>query len=394
MGIIYSISLVATTIWITRRIEENRISQIRGSAPKIQSGPWGDLLTYDIRIEQPKEYAAFEKITPRNPLWHFQTRSLSEIRTLLLQSGLTESQATVALAPEKVSLEENGLVLQGDVPLILSLAPDVRERLYLALSENPANRLHAAPFFIPDGDPSQLFIGDKRHLSELTALVRRLMYPRNGFLYFSDMEVAYQQIPTEEARLDFYQSFTGQKAVIARLLIRSNSDIDKLVGYWAHPVPGVRTKDLKPLLEAEQRLPHGGTLSLLNFLPPLARELLFTTALPPSSDQKPPDCHWTALNFFNLKPDDRLSDVNVASQVVVENYYQVAKPSIYGDLVLLMTTKGHVTHSAVYIADDLVFTKNGINYAIPWTMMRMKDLLGTYSSVQAVQPVFYRRKDL
>jgi hypothetical protein len=99
-------------------------------------------------------------------------------------------------------------------------------------------------------------------------------------------------------------------------------------------------------------------------------------------------------NFFNLKPDDRLSDVNVASQVVVENYYQVAKPSIYGDLVLLMTTKGHVTHSAVYIADDLVFTKNGINYAIPWTMMRMKDLLGTYSSVQAVQPVFYRRKDL
>jgi len=64
-----------------------------------------------------------------------------------------------------------------------------------------------------------------------------------------------------------------------------------------------------------------------------------------------------------------------------------------GDLIFLLDGKGAVIHSAVYIADDLVFTKNGINYAQPWILMRIKTLLGVYTCTAEPKVLYYRRKD-
>ncbi|MFZ0616353.1 MAG: hypothetical protein WAN16_07875 [Chthoniobacterales bacterium] len=205
--------------------------------------------------------------------------------------------------------------------------------------------------------------------------MRKLLYNRNGFTYFSHPELVITRIASEKNRMAFLQGLTSQNSVGLNLLIRNKADIDKPLNYWALSMSGVLLKDLKPLFEAQRRLPQGGSISILYLLPPMARERLYTSPLPPKPDDpKLPDCHWTALNFFKLSPDPKMSDVEYAGRFLSENYYEIAQPAIAGDLLLLLDPKGGGVHSAVYLADDVVFTKNGINYAQPWILMRIKDL--------------------
>ncbi|MFO1522715.1 MAG: hypothetical protein U1G05_11880 [Kiritimatiellia bacterium] len=156
--------------------------------------------------------------------------------------------------------------------------------------------------------------------------------------------------------------------------------------------PGRQIQGPRPLLESLQKVPGGGTISLLYLLPPFARERLYTFPLPGSPADAREDCHWSALNFFSDVPDDRLKDLAYASNYIQENFYRIGKPSMPGDLVFLQDAEGGVIHSAVFLADDLVFTKNGINIGQPWIIMRMSKLLAVYTFSTEPTVVYYRRR--
>jgi hypothetical protein len=66
---------------------------------------------------------------------------------------------------------------------------------------------------------------------------------------------------------------------------------------------------------------------------------------------------------------------------------------MYGDLIFLLNKRGDAIHSAVYLADDIVFTKNGNNSAQPWMLMHLKDLVAEYTTDGAPDVVVYRNKD-
>jgi len=138
---------------------------------------------------------------------------------------------------------------------------------------------------------------------------------------------------------------------------------------------------------------EGGTVSLMYFLPPFARERLFTSPLPSNPGDPNMDCHWTAMNFFNREPDFRFSDLTYTAAYVQTNYYPIAQPGSYGDVVFLLDRDGNAIHSAVYIADDIVFTKNGNNYAQPWVLMRLPNLLSLYSITETPRVACYRHKN-
>jgi hypothetical protein len=48
-------------------------------------------------------------------------------------------------------------------------------------------------------------------------------------------------------------------------------------------------------------------------------------------------------------------------------------------------------HMCVYIAADVVYTKNGVDPKQPWVLMRMKDLLALYTSDQPQQWRVFRK---
>lgn len=157
-------------------MENRKTVKLRGVAPVAESGAWGDLLTYDIRIEQPKEYAAFEETAKELPQWHFGNIPAEEVRAILIQSGLSNAQADSALQPASVSTHEQGTTVSPSAELVLSLSPQARSSLYQHLSGIPANRYHAAPFFVPKGNAHRLFIGDKGATPETIRLVEKLLY--------------------------------------------------------------------------------------------------------------------------------------------------------------------------------------------------------------------------
>ena len=374
-----------------KRVEHAR----RGTAPDVHPGPWGDLQSWDVRLEQPLEYVGFEKTTGEGPFWNFGPVSPEGVSGILKDSGCSDALVS-ALMTTASRLPDGALVLRPSPDQVSSLDPENRSKLYLSLAANPANRFQQNPYYITDGDVARLFDEKFDSNREAISLMKRLLYQRNGFTYFSDPECVLKLLKTREERLKFLQSLTSQNVVLLRLLIRPDADIDKPLNYWCLGMPGVLLKDLRSLLEAQQRLPDGGSVSVLYLLPPLARERLFTSPLPPEagSASKLPDCHWTALNFFRSEPDPRLSDNAYASDFIVKNYYEVARPGVCGDLVLLLDQQNRVVHSAVYIAYDIVFTKNGINYAQPWVLMHERDMVGSFSALEPVKVAYFRRKGL
>lgn len=389
----WSLILVAVVV-ATHVVDARREHDSTGTSPVIRSGPWGDLQEWDIRLEQPLEYVGFERIAGDGPIWSFGTLSPHAVHDLLISCGCSEAQTEKFLRTQMQGTG-NVLILKPDAESILSLAPEVRSKLYLALGLNSSNRFQASPYYIPEGDPQRLFKDFGNIDSHILSTMRQLLYKRHGFTYFSDPELVIRGISSEKDRMKFLQALTAQNSVLLRLLIRNRADIDKPLNYWALSMPGVLLKDLRPFLESQRRLPQGGSISILYLLPPLARERLFTAPLPPKPDDgKLPDCHWTALNFFNLSPDPKMSDVEHASRFISENYYEIAQPAIAGDLLLLLDPQGRVVHSAVYLADDVVFTKNGINYAQPWILMRIKDLQASFSALEPMKVAYFRRKGL
>lgn len=359
-------------------------------APK-ETPPWGELMTYDVEMERPEEYAAMEINSIARPTWTFEGMTPDQVRKVLAASGLLDDQIQRAMASGDVTVTNSNTILKPDNKLIFALLPEVRAKLYAELAKSGENTYMRFPFCFP-GHSFETIASSGEVDDSAILLVRSLLYSRGENKYFSDFEAVMRQLPSEKQRLSLVKALSRQSAVLARIRIRPTTDVDKLLNYWAGTA-GVRFTDLRPLLDSIRQLPDGGSISLLYFLPKFAREHLYTYPLPAQPGDPTMDCHWTSLNFFNEIPDNRLSDPSYSVPYIATHYYQIDKPTHYGDLIFLLDEKGQAIHSAVYIAEDIVFTKNGNNYRQPWMLMRMSNLLATYSATGKTRMAVYRDKN-
>ena len=143
----------------------------------------------------------------------------------------------------------------------------------------------------------------------------------------------------------------------------------------------------------------GIKINVIYLLPEFARDHLyrhpFTTADDKAVKQ---DCFWSAFNFFSESPDNRFNDMEYVRQVLDRDYYEVQEPSQLGDLVFVTAANKTVIHAAAYVADDLVFTKNGEDFRQPWILMHMTDMMDTYAvkypTSGTLRPQFFRKKSL
>jgi len=350
--------------------------------------PWGELLTSEIEVERPEEYAAAELGLTNGPGWVFEHLAPEQVRPLLGACGLSREQIARALSPALMSLTSTGTVVRPDEPLLFSLAPEARVRLYHDLARWPVNHYMTYPFCFRGSnitDPfKEIGLG-----AEVISKFQRLSYRRGDTTYFSDYETVLQSLHSEPERLAFVKALSRQRGLLVRVRIRQDTDIDKILSYWGR---GLQTKDARPLLESIKRLQDGGTMSLLYLLPHFARERLYTFPLPPRPGEPGIDCHWSTMNFFNEPPDDRFAEPTFTVNWLMTNYYPVAKANLYGDVVLFLNQDGNAIHSGVYLADDIIFTKNGNNHMQPWMLMRIKDVLAMYSWANAATLAVYRDK--
>jgi hypothetical protein len=107
-----------------------------------------------------------------------------------------------------------------------------------------------------------------------------------------------------------------------------------------------------------------------------------------------PDCHWTSLNYLNYEPHGYLLDSRLATSKVLEDYQAVPPPYNYGDVLFILDdATGDAFHSCVFLAEDLVFTKNGRNQMAPWIISTLDDISRIYLSSRHGHIQGYRRRN-
>ena len=396
--IIFSLALIGGSAFLTFKLAATghpKLVETFAADPKDKSrtvhvGAWGELLQRDISLERPVEYLTDEVADPQPEVWVFKGLKPDAAKALLLKNGLSAAQAELAFAPGAVEETSSGTQLTPSADFLFSLNAEIRNKLYPALAGLGVNLYLDYPYIFPSDTIESIYTDARLHPDDV-ALLKRLVYPNGDAQQLADYGFLLNQIPTFDRRVALTRALSRQSAVLARLVVRPDTDIDKVAAYWGH-MPNVHFTDIRPLLESLKQLPEGGSMSLLYLLPKFARNRLYTFPQPPQAGDPTMDCHWTTFNFGNDIPDNRFNDPNYAIQYIQKNFYQIAAPSICSDILLLMNDKNEIKHSAVFLADDLVFTKNGNNYRQPWMLMRISDLLATYPNTPPMKAIYMRRK--
>ncbi len=387
--VVLSLCVIAGSAFVTGRLVSARQTaaaksgrnlaapEERDASGSSRQGPWGELFLQDITLERPVEYLTEELKTVSPPVWTFHGKNLEQVKAFFTTNGLTQPEVEKALAPERVSPRGADTLFRPSDEFVLSLRPETRARLYGAMRGLDVNLHLESPSYYAKNQ-IELMNGDARvHPGDL-ALFKQLVYG-NVARHFSDYETLMGRIPVLERRVAMAAALSRQSAVLAKLCVRPDADLDKVIQYWGH-IPNVRFIDIVPLLQALKALPRGGTMSLLYLLPPFARERLNTFPSPPAPGEPIPDSCWSTFNFCNVNPDNRFLDLAECLRHIEQEYYPIARPAIYGDVLLFKNNNGQIRHSAVYLADDLVFTKTGKSYQTPWAIMHMADLEAIFSN--------------
>jgi hypothetical protein len=180
----------------------------------------------------------------------------------------------------------------------------------------------------------------------------------------------------------------GEHTFLMKLRVTAETDIDALIKYWGR---GGSVQAHRPLLEALAQMPGGGSIGVGGLLPPFARLRLYTYANPavdPTATAQ--NCLWTAMNFFNEKPDNRFLNPGSVQQVLASDYQIIPGPPAFGDLIGVLDGAGAPVHLCVYLADDVVFTKNGRDYIEPWVLMKVPDVIASYRTRESTRVAIFR----
>lgn len=360
-----------------------------------RDGPWGQLQYTLVGLEMPSEFVFLDLDQQDEVQWHFGGFSDDQVEELFRSAKLPPATLERLLDRQYWQIEPGSIRVAPSDEVILSLSPESRTAIYSVLVRFPENEAQRKAYSI-----KAVYLDRRIEFSALDSssadLFRRLLYPQGELLLFADMLPALRTLPTDEERIHFVKTVARKGTVLAKLRITPETDVAAVVEYWG---AGGRAKDLLAFLESLQRVPGGFELDVTHLLPAFARRRVYTfptvTGDPTLAYQ---DCHWTAMNFFKDPPDDRFADLQYVSQTIAADYFQISSPSRFGDLIFLADDEGNVHHSAVFLADDLVFTKNGVSFTEPWTLMRMDEMVEVYNATRpttdGLKLMFYRNESL
>ena len=354
-------------------------------------GPWGDLSYIPIDIETPEEYLSVRAFEATDPRWFFGGHSREKLTELLDKAGLSASQKT-QLLQAKWEVATNGIYLTAPDETVISLSPPSRQKIYTALAQFPENSSQQDVFFFPSENLQDFFA--KSGASDKTiALVKQLCYAHGKLLFFADLPLVLKTLKTYEEKLRLAKAISRRHTMLLKLRVGPGSDVNALLNYWAK---AGQEKDLRPMLEALAKLPSPTHISLMNLLPPMPAARLYSFPFPSLEPLEHDNCHWTSFNFFKDPPDNRFGDAKFIRQKLDVDFYPVFSDPRYGDLVFLAKASGDIIHSSVFIADNIVYTKNGGHFLSPWMLMTIPDMVDAFSAMlpadESLKVMYYRNK--
>lgn len=346
------------------------------------TGPWGMLEVTPIILDYPTSHTPFDFDLEPYRRWVFHGCTADTIRRQLLDAGVTARDAEGLLACLETNAAGDEAILRAPDAIVAGFSPAVRNAWYARLAHDPANQPHVRPFMFRCETIEEWF-ADSGVTTDVLKKIRPLLYRRDNYLLFSDLQLVPPEITSRFERVALYRALHRTATLRVRVFANDPLTRQAVCEYWGHPN---RVSEIEPLLVAT-----ADGMSVLSFLPPFARERLYTYfESQPNGDEARRDCNWSTLNFFNAQPDNSVT-TNVIG-ILQQQYEAITCPTQLGDVVLLFHGE-RLAHSCVYIADDIVFTKNGIGTGNPFVLEKLEDVQGRYRCIYGdIRTTFCRRK--
>lgn len=367
-------------------------ASISSSATALPAGPWGDLVYTRVAIEPPDTLLVVPDVRGEPQIaWFFGETAPNELARWWTSIPLRPVEAAALSDVTRWEITSEGIWIRPSPALVLGLSLEARSLIYAQLSRFPQNGPQHTPFRFR-AESSAEWLRDSGLSAETLALVEPLIYRRGPTLLFSDTGLVLRKIPLQAERARLIKALARRTTLMVHLRIHPDTDIDALEAYWGR---GQRSRDIGPLLRSVQRRDRTTTVDLIHLLPRTPRQLLHTYPLPdPAGQFAFLDCHWTSLNFFTLQPAQRELDGREVAVAIDRDYYLVTGKPAFGDIIMFARRDNSVIHSCIYLADDLVFTKNGGQAVSPWILMTLSDVLAFYPSEEPIELQHYRSKAL
>ena len=355
-------------------------------------GPWGKLKCFYIYIEAPRAMVEDYPLPSSKPRWSFPESERPHLPALFKKAGLSETFVATLIEPLNTTKSDGLVNLFPPLADLEAMTPAMREVIYPELAKYPTNEFHADPVLMTTDTVDEWYRTSKLR-PELIAKIRQMSYHRGAALAFSDLGAMMNYASGDAEARSIFKAFTRTRSLMVQMELDEHTVMPPLLDYWSVGI-GLRRKDIEPLMQSIIDTDGVENLGITHILPALPRKLLYTYPGEELSRHGVlPDCHWTCLNFFNYEPHEYLLDSRLATSAVLEKFNPVAGPYKYGDMLFFLdAVKGDAFHSCVYLADDMVFTKNGRNPFSPWVIMKISEVEKIYIYDRKGRIQAYRHK--
>ncbi|HLP24435.1 MAG TPA: hypothetical protein VK477_02065, partial [Acidobacteriota bacterium] len=362
------------------------------------AGPWGKLRFYDVLLAPAGDTLEQIPAPESKPRWVFAGVSREQLLESCRVIAMPESvrASLVELFRNAATDAEGRVTVEPPLDLVLAVPREFRTATFdhLVGGLSVTDYVQHIPF--PKGFTIDEWFDAESLPASVREAIMRLVYQRGDHVMLSDFGALFQLLPTRREQLSAHRAALRVHGLVVLLEKPARDQVRAIADYWN--LTG--DKSIARLLESFAAAPNERFLDVIHLLPPIERELL-NTYFRPSAPMPTPSCFWTAFNFGADQPDPRYLVIpgswtehrEMAWQDLVSNFDALSEPSRLGDLIgYRRKGAAALDHLCVYLAADLVFTKNGFTFSSPWCIQRLENIDELYLTSPDVERVYFRRR--
>jgi hypothetical protein len=384
-GVFFSLGVMLTLFCVYTPVRAHFLTP----APSVAAPgkPWGELQLASINLERPDDSLPTTSPVPAPLSWFFERLTPAELVKVFQGADLTPEQQKALADTRTWMVLGDAVQVKPTLEVVQTLTPEARKRIYTLLAKSNRNPFQQNPFRF-SAERFEGWLANCGLNDEKRELFRRLTYHEGDSVYFADAPLMEFLLVGEEKRF-LAKALSQTPALLMNLRITSRTDLNAIIAYWGKAGRG---SALKPYLESLAHLPDGAVVNVTDFFPQVARSRVYTFPRQETEGGLREDCFWTSMNFFNDLPDNRYFNPEETKTTLRTEFSLVKEEWRFGDLLMLVNEHNMAMHMCVYIADEVVFTKNGAHDLQPWVLMRYHNMLKLYPSDKPLSVRCYRRK--